>query len=262
VTYPGQLLDPIPIAGLFLLLAIMLLVLFEGGYRTGRWWKVRTPDERDDGPTAALVGSLLALMAFLLAVTMGMASDRFDERRSLVLEESNAIETTYLRAGVLPQPVADESRALLREYAPLRVNAGDVRQLPSSVARSLEITHELWTMAEQVAQQQPDSVAIGLYLESLNATIDLDAKRTTAIVYARVPETVIDLLIVGAAVTLGMVGYSAGLAGRRSLFSAVVLVIVLSSVLTLVIDLDRTRNGFISVSQQPLLDLMERIGAP
>ena len=191
-----------------------------------------------------------------------MASDRFDERRSLVLEESNAIETTYLRAGLLPAPIADQSRALLREYVPLRVNAGDVRQLPSSIARSVAIQEELWAMAEQVAQQQPDSVAIGLYLESLNDIIDLDAKRTTAIIYGRVPETVIDLLIVGAAVTLGMVGYSAGLAGRRSLFSAVVLVIVLSSVLTLVIDLDRTRNGFIQVSQQPLLDLVERLGSP
>ena len=262
MTLPQQLFDPIPIAALFLLLMVVLLVLFEGGYRVGRWWKVRSPDERDDGPTAALVGSLLALMAFLLAVTMSMASDRFDERRSLVLEESNAIETTYLRAGFLPKPIADQSRALLREYVPLRVNAGDIRQLPSSIARSTAITHELWTIAEAAALQQPTSVSIGLYIESLNETIDLDAKRTTAIVYARVPETVIDLLIIGAAVTLGMVGYSAGLAGRRSLFSAVVLVIVLSSVLTLVIDLDRTRNGFIQVSQQPLIDLMERLGSP
>jgi hypothetical protein len=220
------------------------------------------PDERDDGPTAALVGSLLALMAFLLAVTMGMASDRFDERRSLVLEESNAIETSYLRAEFLPSPIDAQSRALLREYVPLRVNAGDNRQLPANVVRSREITEELWAMAEQAAEERPESVPIGLYIDSLNETIDLDAKRTTAIVYARVPETVIDLLIVGAAVTLGMVGYSAGLAGRRSLFSAVVLVIVLSSVLTLVIDLDRTRNGVIQVSQQPLLELTERLGPP
>ena len=260
MTLPQQLFDPIPIAGIFLLLVVVLLILFEGGFRVGLWWKARAPHEEDDGPTATLVGSLLALMAFLLAVTMGMASDRFDERRSLVLEESTAIETTYLRAGFLPKAIADQSRALLREYVPLRVNAGDVRQLPSSVARSIEITHELWAMAEGVAQQQPDSVAVGLYIESLNETIDLDAKRTTAIVHARVPETVIYLLIVGAGITLGMVGYSAGLAGRRSLFSAVVLVVVLSSVLTLVIDLDRTRNGFIQVSQQPLLDLTDRLG--
>jgi len=34
---------------------------------------------------------------------MGMASDRFDARRAIVLDEANAIGTTYLRAGYLPE---------------------------------------------------------------------------------------------------------------------------------------------------------------
>ena len=59
------------------------------------------PGEQE-GPTGLLVGSILALLAFLLAVTMGMASDRFDARRAVVLDEANAIGTTYLRAGYLP----------------------------------------------------------------------------------------------------------------------------------------------------------------
>ena len=50
-------------------------------------------------------------MAFLLAITMGMASDRFDARRGLVLEETNAIGTTYLRAGYLDEPASSELRA-------------------------------------------------------------------------------------------------------------------------------------------------------
>ncbi len=60
--------------------AIVALVTAEGGYRLGRWWQKRTPDEQQ-GPTSMIVGSLLALLAFLLAITMGMASDRFDTRR-------------------------------------------------------------------------------------------------------------------------------------------------------------------------------------
>ncbi|WP_417565697.1 hypothetical protein [Marinobacter sp.] len=60
-------------------------------------------DEKE-GPTGMIVGSLLALMAFLLAVAMGMASDRFDTRRGLVLAGANSIGTTYLRAGYLPEP--------------------------------------------------------------------------------------------------------------------------------------------------------------
>ena len=86
--------------------------------------------------------------------------------------------------------------------------------------------------------------------------------RVTAGIYARVPETVLLLLVGGAALSLGMVGYSAGLTRRRSLLSAVVLVIALGAVIMIVIDLDRPREGFIQVSQQPLIDLQQQIGPP
>jgi membrane protein YdbS with pleckstrin-like domain len=254
-----QLLDPIPIIGVFLLIVAVLLFVFEVGFRIGHWWQERTPDEKE-GPTGMLVGSLLALMAFLLAVTMGMAADRFDSRRQLVLNEANAIGTTYLRAGYLPEPYATDSRALLREYVPLRINTADRAQLQANFARSTEIQAELWTKAEELARATPSSVVLGLYIDSLNTMIDLHETRVTAIVYARVPETLLILLIILAALTMGMVGYSAGLTRRRSLITAVVLVIVLGAVITLVIDLDRPREGFLQVSQQPLLDLEQQIG--
>ncbi len=258
---PQQLLDPLPIVVVFVLFAIVALAVFEGGYRLGLWWQRRTPDEKE-GPTGMLVGSILALLAFLLAVTMGMASDRFDTRRQLVVTEANAIGTTYLRAGYLPEPVATDARALIREYVPLRITTVDRTQLAANYARSVEIQDALWSQAEELARTTPGSEVLALYIESLNETIDLHETRLTAILYARVPETVVILLILGAILTLGMVGYSAGLTRRRSLLSAVVLVIVLGAVITLVVDLDRPREGFLQVSQQPLLDLAAQIGAP
>ncbi len=259
--YPQQLLDPLPIPLVFVLFAIVALATYEAGYRIGLWHQSRTPDEKE-GPTGVIVGSIIALMAFLLAVTMGMASDRFDTRRSLVLQEANSIGTTYLRAGYLPEPVSSQARNLLREYVPLRITTADRDLLAANYARSVEIQGALWSQAETLAKASPDSETLALYIESLNDTIDLHETRVTAIVYARVPETVVLLLIVGAALTLGMVGYSAGLTRRRSVITAVVLVIVLGAVITLVVDLDRPRDGFLQVSQQPLLDLQAQIGAP
>ena len=93
---------PGPLIVVFLAFGVLGLLVYELGFRVGRWRQERTPEVVEEGPTGVLVGSLLALMAFLLAVTMGMASDRFDTRRGLVLEEANAIGTTYLRAGFLP----------------------------------------------------------------------------------------------------------------------------------------------------------------
>src|SRR4029453_11104866 len=98
--FAQQLLDPIPIPGVFAVIVVLLLAAYEVGFRIGRGWQNRTPEETE-GPTDALVGSIIAFLAFLLAITMGMASDRFDTRRALVLEEANAIHTAYLRAGYL-----------------------------------------------------------------------------------------------------------------------------------------------------------------
>jgi hypothetical protein len=256
-----QLLDPIPIVGVFLAFAIVSLVAFEIGYRVGVWWQRRTPDEKE-GPTGMLVGSLFALLAFLLAVTMGMASDRFDTRRNLVLQEANAIGTTYLRAGYLPAPYADEMRELLREYVPLRINIADRAEFQANQARSTEIQGEMWAMTEEMARATPESEVLGLFITTLNDTIDLQASRVTAIVTARVPETILLLLFFGEALTMAMVGYSAGLTRRRSVLTALVLVLVLGAVLTIVVDLDRPRDGFLQVSQQPLIDLADQIGPP
>ena len=257
---PQQLLDALPIPLVFVLIAAVLLLAFEVGFRVGRWWHSRAPEEAQ-GPTGTLVGSLLALTAFLLAITMQMAADRFDARRGLVLDEADAIRTTYLRAGYLPAPYGEESRELLREYVPLQINTSDRARLAANFARSQAIQQELWTRAEAVARVQPSDV-IALYVESVNGVIDLHTSREIAIIYSRVPETIVILLIVGSALTLAMVGYGAGLTRRRSPLTAVVLVIALAAVLTLVIDLDRPREGFLQVSQQPLLDLQEQLGPP
>jgi len=258
---PDQLLDPIPVVGVFAMIVVILLAVFEVGFRFGRWYQDRTPDEKE-GPTGMLVGSLLALMAFLLAITMGMASDRFNNRRQLVLDEANAIGTTYLRAGYLPAPYASDSRALLREYVPLRITATDQTVLRANFARTLEIQDELWSKAEELARATPDSVVLGLYIDSLNQTIDISEARVTAIVNARVPQTVLLLLLAGMVLTMGAVGYSAGLTRHRSVLTAVVLVVALAAVLTLVVDLDRGSEGFLQVSQQPLRDLQQQLAAP
>jgi hypothetical protein len=261
MTMPGQLLDSLPVVGVFIVFAIITMLCYEAGFRLGRWWQERTPGEQE-GPTGFLVGSILALLAFLLAVTMGMASDRFDARRAIVLDEANAIGTTYLRAGYLPEPASSQIRELLRQYVPIRIVVTDQTDLAADIQRSNEILNQTWAIAEGVAKTTDQGDLVSLFLDSLNQTIDLHETRITAGIYARVPETVVLLLIFGSALSLGMVGYSAGLTRRRSLLSAAVLVLVLGAVIMIVVDLDRPREGFIQVNQQPLVDLQQQIGPP
>ena len=124
----AQLLDPIPVTLVFVGFMIVAIIASEIGFRIGRWWQRRSPGEQE-GPTEMLVGSILTMLAFLLAVTMGMASDRFDARHGLVRDEANTIRTTFLRAGYLAEPYGKDIQNLLREYVPLRVVS---RATPSS----------------------------------------------------------------------------------------------------------------------------------
>jgi hypothetical protein len=255
-----QALDSLPIVSVFVAFAFSALIALEGGYRVGSWLQGRTPDEKE-GPTGMIVGSLLALLAFLLAITMGMASDRFDARRGLVLAEANAIGTMYLRAGYLPAPASREIRELTREYVPLRIATNNMADIQAKIARSHELQTKLWDIAEELARRAPESVAIATFIESLNEMIDLHTSRVTVGVYGRVPETVLVLLLLTSMLAMGMVGYSAGLTMKRSFPTAFGMILVLGAVITLVIDLDRPREGFLTVNQQPLVELAAQIGA-
>lgn len=257
---PQTLLDPIPTVGVFVGFVLVSLLVFETGFRLGRWRKTRNPDE-DEGASGTLVGAMLALLAFLLAVAMGIAADRFDARRGLVLEEATAINTAYLRAGYLPDPYRTEVRDLLQEYVPLHIVPEGEREgeIVARVARSNEIQDELWVVTEEVADELDRSDIIALYVESVNDVITVATQRVTAGIYARVPDTILVFLLLLAFGSIGMVGFGAGQAGKRSIVSATIMIVALGATLTLVVDLDRPREGLLQVSQQPLINLERRM---
>ena len=116
-------------------------------------------------------------MAFLLAVTMGMAADRFDTRRALVVEEANAIGKAYLQADYLPDAEADQMKALLREYLPLRIASDDTEQVQANIQRSLELHAEMWAIAAAVAKSGHSPDLVSSFGESLTDIVSLNQTR-------------------------------------------------------------------------------------
>lgn len=107
-------LDALPLWGVFGAILIVVLLSVECGYRLGRYRRNRHEQEKET-PVGTMVGATLGLLAFILAFTFGLAAARFDTRRQVLLDEANAIGTTYLRAGMLPEQ-RNEIRTLLRNY--------------------------------------------------------------------------------------------------------------------------------------------------
>ena len=95
-------------AWLFWLLALGLFLVLLAAHET------RLPGRAGGRPASATrPGSahaqtweteVLGLLALLVGFSFGMAVDRFDARRQLIVDEANAIGTTYLRTRFLPEP--------------------------------------------------------------------------------------------------------------------------------------------------------------
>src|SRR5262245_14303627 len=112
-------LDRIPLWLLLGATIVGLLLSFEVGYR-GAMRRLRPSRHENEAHVGSLVTGAMGLLAFVLAFTFGFAAARFESRKQLVVEEANAIRTTYLRAGLLPDDRGVKVREILREYVKLR----------------------------------------------------------------------------------------------------------------------------------------------
>jgi hypothetical protein len=252
-------LDIVPLWLLFLAACALTGLALEGGYRLGRWRHAHASEEKET-PVGAMVGSILALLAFLLAFTFGLAATRFDARREAVLAEANAIGTTYLRARLLPEPQRTEVARLLREYVDTRLP--DMRQgnpseiIARAIARSEELHEQLWSQAVAATEKNPTPIT-GLFVQSLNEVIDLHAKRLHVGTRSRIPISIWAGLFGLALLGMVAIGYQSGLSVTRRSPAMLGIVLAFAGVLFLIADLDRGYEGFLRVSQQPLIDLQQ-----
>jgi hypothetical protein len=187
-----------------------------------------------------------------------MAATRFEARRQMVLDEANAIGTTYLRAALLPEPHRTEIRTLLRDYVQLRLEAVQPGMTVPARARSEELQGQLWAQTVIVAEKKPTPIT-GLFIQSLNEVIDLHAKRVTMGLRNRIPITIWVALYATAILAMAGLGYYAGLASTTRSLASLTLVITFSGILFLIADLDRPQEGLLRVSQQAMIDLQKSL---
>lgn len=253
----GHPLQILPMWMLYILVVVLLLLAAEAGYQLSKYMQRRAPD-RAESSVGALSGATLGLLAFLLAFVTGSAVNSFSARRQAVVAEANAIGTTYLRAGYLADPYSVESRELLREYVDQRLAALDLDKTAQALARSEEIHGDLWSRAETLAAESPTPIT-GLYVSALNEVIDLHTERVNVELVARTPWVIVIGLFIMALLALLLVGIHAGYSERRNPLALMAFVLTLAVVFILIIDLGRNQTGFLTVSQQAMVDLQRSI---
>jgi len=133
-------------------------------------------------------------------------------------------------------------------------------RLDAASTTATRLQEQLWMVTVDLAERDPHSLPIGLFIESLNDVIDLDEKRLRAL-ENHVPETALVLVCGVAAVALGFVGHSCGLRGTRHFASTALVATLIVLVLAIILDLDRPRRGLIRVSQDSMVRLKATLDA-
>ena len=251
-----SLLDAMPVWAIFLGTVALMLGAVELGRRVGARQK-RHGASAGESNLATIVGATLGLFAFLLAFTFGAAAARYDARRQLVIDDANAIGTTYLRAELLPAEHRDEVRRLLRESVAARSPPGGPERLEEGEAPTERWQRSLWARAVASARESPTPV-MALFIQTLNQMIDVHSERLTVVVEHRVPADIWMGLYVVAGIAMMLMGYQVGVAGGSLPGGLVLLILAFAMVIVLIAALDRPSGG-LSVSQEVMHSVEQRM---
>ena len=252
-----------PVWVVFAVAFIVVLAAIEAGFRMGHVAHRRSEDEKES-PVGAIAGSILGLLAFMLAFTFGLVSERYDARKGLVREEANAIRTAFVRSDFLPEADRAEGKDLLRRYVDERmaaVRSKDLGQVKAAITGAEAIQRRLWERAVANERLDMNSDVAALYIESVNDLMGFHATRV-ALGAARIPVGIWHVL--GILMVLGMiaVGYQTGIAGSRRSWTMPILAFSFSLVIALISALDRPFNDLLQVSQQPLANVRAAMDEP
>ena len=230
-----------------LMFASLVVAALVGARLRGR---IQT-DPEDDASEGYLLSATLALLGLLIGFTFSMALDRYETRRNWVVNEANALGTTWLRAGLADGPAADHLRRSLRAYGQLRLQLPRATDTDALEARTARAQTQVWSDLKATLPQLPPPLAATL-VTATNELFDAASSRR-AEREAHLPALVIDVLLLSALISAVMVGYVLGSrSGRRHAVVTLSLFGLLTLAIVMILDLDRPWEGIITVPQHPM----------
>jgi hypothetical protein len=215
-------------------------------------------DLDSEGVGGSYLTASLSLLALLVAFSFGMAVDRYNTRRDLVLQEANAIASAYRHIEAFDGPARASIRRDLLDYLAAREafsRARELSDLRSAEAGSETAQRRLWSdIVQALGVSQPSARNS---LEAADRMFEVASSRRAAL-EAVVPASVLFGMLLYAAIAAVLMGYSHPI-DRRFLIPSSVQFVLLAIALALIVDLDRPRTGYVQVSQAPLMRAAESI---
>ena len=242
-------------------IASTVAVAMAAGWLVGRWIGHRLRQESEGkAAVSKFLDASLALLGLLLAFTFSTALVKHDQRRLMVVADSNAIGDFYTCASLLKEPVRTRLRHVIHDYAALRVDlskrAYDAHNLENTLGQFQQMHSQ---MVELVSEALVDGTPIAVSLaNTLNAVTSRQAERLAA-VRDRVPTIIVVLLLLSAVVSAMLVGREQGVADEEDLAGTICFIVLVSCVIFVTLDLNQPNRGTISVDQEPIQRLLSEM---
>lgn len=241
---------------------LLLYLVAEIGFQLGGLSRRHRPcQERELTGVGTITAGMLGLLAFTLGITIGIAQNRYEARRDLVVQEANAIGTAWLRAHLAGED-GPALAALIEDYAKARLaytTADTTASEPALIACTNALQTAIWTKAQAVAARAPTAITATL-INALNDMFDQSLAQRFAF-DSRVPANLAWMLLVGSVLAIGAMGFQLGLAGTRQILLMVLLLLMWGGAMMLVADMNRPRIGAIQVDPAPLQWTIEGFGS-
>lgn len=261
-------LDEFSLLTLFLFTLLLQVLSIELGYYLATRPRVNAI-KMQASQVRAIMGAGLGLLAFMLAFTFASSQDHYEMRVQTMVEEARLLRTAYLETDLLSDPFRQQARSLLQEYVADRLSGekalreGNRAEVLGIIQKSELMQKQLWALA---VEQHRSRTLMGALNESNDqfqtavlGLIDVHVARIEAIALNRIPNILWIALYVMAVLSMLVMGYQAGLVGRRSPVATVTLAIAFATVMTLITDLDRPVNTLFHLDNQVMVNLARQI---
>jgi len=227
-------------------------------------WLVKRREKKGlkdkDAAVGSLLGAMLALLAFMLGFTFSITASRYSERKHLVVQQSKAIGTCYLRTSLIPEKQKHETRKLLNQYVELLIAAPNAPDIVKSTAKLEALHMEIWKQTSSLKDEDMDSPLRSLYTASVNQVIDIFGERKAVVLTFRIPGAIWAALFVLYVLCLFVVGLEVSSYKTRRSINVPIMTAAFSLIVVLIATMDASRKkGDFTVSQQPLIEVQQMI---
>jgi FtsH-binding integral membrane protein len=247
------------------LLAIVLLIILLGGMFTGFLLgknAARRGEQEAGAADSGVKGAVAGLAALLLAFSFSLAAGRYDQRNTLTVREANAIRNTWFRADLQEDPTRARIQQLLRDYLDVRLKylgtGFDPAQIAALATSSQQLQQRIWQILSEQSRLNKETRNLSTVVPALSEMMDAGAATEAA--YSNTVPAIVLILLFGAIIFTGLlVGHSFGRAGRQHVLTAMVFALLVTLVVSVILDLDRPRRGVIRENLGPFENLRETV---